>query len=234
VSSRSFFVTGTDTGVGKTLVAAALLLAAGQRGYRTAGIKPVAAGADYRRGSGSRQLFNADALALRAASTRKLDYELGNPFVFQPPIAPHIAAAQAGIELSVAGFEQHFDRLADLDLDFTIVEGAGGWQVPINATETMADVCVALRLPVILVVGLQLGCLNHALLTVDAIKSAGAEWAGWVANSVAPDMAVRAENLNTLRERLPGPFLGALPHAARGIRPEEAVRFIDLEPLLRA
>ena len=120
MASRSFFVTGTDTGVGKTLVASALLLAAGQRGYRTAGIKPLAAGAEYRRGSSDRQLFNADALALRAVSTMKLDYGLVNPYVFQSPIAPHIAAAQAGVVLSVTDFTQHFERLGEFHLDVMV------------------------------------------------------------------------------------------------------------------
>ena len=233
MGSRSFFVTGTDTGVGKTLVASALLQAAGHRGYRTTGIKPVAAGADFRRGSNDRQLFNPDAVALRAASTMKLDYGLVNPFVFQPPIAPHIAAAQAGVELSVTGLTRHFGRLEEFNLDVMIVEGAGGWLTPINASETLADLCLALRMPVILVVGLQLGCLNHALLTVDAIHHAGVDWAGWVANSVAPGMAAREENLAYLRERLPGPCLGVLPFSAGGLRPDEAVRFLDIDPLLQ-
>ncbi len=234
MASRSFFVTGTDTGVGKTLVASALLLAAGQRGYRTAGIKPLAAGAEYRRGSSDRQLFNADALALRAVSTMKLDYGLVNPYVFQSPIAPHIAAAQAGVVLSVRDFTRHFERLAECNLDVMVVEGAGGWFVPINASETLADVCLALRMPVVMVVGLQLGCLNHALLTVDAIKHAGLEWAGWVANSVAPGMTAREENLAYLRGRLPDPCLGVLPFSAGGLRPDQAVRILDFDPLLQA
>jgi dethiobiotin synthetase len=233
VASRSFFVTGTDTGVGKTLVATALLLAAGQRGYRTAGIKPLAAGAEHRRGSPDRQLFNADALALRAVSTKKLDYELVNPWVFQPPIAPHIAAAQADVELSVANFTRHFERLEEFNLDVMVVEGAGGWLVPLNDSETLADVCLALRMPVILVVGLQLGCLNHALLTVEAIENAGLECAGWVANSVAPGMAAHEENLVYLRGRLPGPCLGVLPFSAGGLRPDAAIRFLDFDPLLQ-
>lgn len=233
MARRSYFITGTDTGVGKTVVASALLLAAGQRGYRTAGVKPVAAGADIRRGSGSRQLYNADALALRAASTKKLDYARVNPYVFQPPIAPHIAAREAGVEMNVADIVRHIEGLEEYHLDVMVVEGAGGWRVPINASETLADVCVALHLPAILVVGLQLGCLNHALLTVDAIREAGVEWAGWVANSVGPDMAARAENLEFLRDRLPGPCLGVLPYSPAGLRPEEAARLLDFEPLLR-
>jgi dethiobiotin synthetase len=233
VVRRAFFITGTDTGVGKTVVASALLLAAGQRGYRTAGFKPVAAGADYRRGSASRQLFNADGLALRAASTIKLDYPRVNPFVFQPPIAPHIAAREAGIEMSVADIARHFESLDEYPLDVVVVEGAGGWLVPINASETLADVCVALNLPAILVVGMQLGCLNHALLTVDAIHRAGVAWAGWVANSIEPDMAVRAENLEYLRDRMPGPCLGVLPYSAAGMRPEKAAGLLDFDALLR-
>ncbi len=232
VAKQTFFITGTDTGVGKTLVAVGLLLAAGQRGYRTAGIKPIAAGSQHRKGSGDERLFNADALALRAASTVKLDYELINPFALEPAIAPHIAAAQAGLELTANELTDHFELLQEFNVDWMVVEGAGGWLVPINASETLADVCVALKMPAILVVGLRLGCLNHALLTADAIGRAGVDLAGWVANSIEPHMDAREENVRCLRERLSAPCLGVLPYSASGLRSEEAVTFLGINALI--
>lgn len=213
MSSRSFFVTGTDTGVGKTLIASGLLVAAGKKGYRAAGIKPVAAGSEFRDG----RWVNADALALTAASTLKLDYELVNPVALRPPIAPHLAANDAGIELSIEALVRHFERIREHRPDLLVVEGVGGWLVPINASQTLADLCVALRMPVILVVGLRLGCLNHALLTADAIERAGAELTGWVANRIDPVMAAVDENLKFLNDRLPADCLGVVP-------------FLDSEP----
>lgn len=228
VNKRAFFITGTDTGVGKTLVAAGLLLAAGERGYRTAGIKPVAAGADVR----DEQLVNDDAVTLQSVSTLHLDYALVNPYLFEPPIAPHVAAARAGVKLSVVDFVRHFEKLAELDADLVVVEGAGGWLVPINDTETLADVCVALQMPAILVVGLRLGCLNHALLTAAAMDHAGVEFAGWVGNCIVDDMAARDENLQCLRERLPAPCLGVVPFLGSGLIEEDIEVFLDIDSLL--
>lgn len=208
MSERCFFVTGTDTGVGKTLIASGLLTLAAQKGLQAVGFKPVAAGAHYLDG----RLVNDDALALSAASTLNLDYEIVNPVALEAPVAPHVAAQESGIELTIEGLARDFDRIRDLKPDVLIVEGAGGWLVPINASQTLADFCVVTRVPVILVVGLQLGCLNHALLTADAIARAGATLAGWVANRIDPEMAAYEENLRYLTDRLPADCLGVLPY----------------------
>ena len=163
-----FFVTGTDTAVGKTFIASALLRLARDRGLRCIGMKPIAAGCRLEAGT----LRNDDALALISASATTLNYETINPVRLEPPIAPHIAAAQAGRTLSAADLTAQCRAVAAQDVDFVLIEGAGGWLVPLNDTETLADVCIEMRAPVILVVGMQLGCLNHALLTTAAIAGA--------------------------------------------------------------
>ena len=215
-----YFVTGTDTDVGKTFIASALLRAARARGLTCVGYKPIAAGAILRDGV----LVNEDALELIEAAATGLDYAAINPVVLRPAIAPHIALSQIGRQVTARELAAGCPDGAA----FTLVEGAGGWFVPLNARETLADVCAALGAKVILVVAMKLGCLNHALLTSDAIESAGLDLAGWVANSPGEPMQCLMENLETLRERLPGPCLGAVPHLGC---PEDAVRFLDLGPL---
>jgi dethiobiotin synthetase len=232
MSKREFFVTGTDTGVGKTRVATGFLLAAGQRGLRTMGIKPLAAGAQRRAATAGEQWVNEDALELQASSSLDLEYGLVNPFLMRMPIAPHIAATQAGLKLTVADFTAHFEKLRTLDADLTIVEGAGGWAVPINDSETLADVCVALHMPAILVVGMRLGCLNHASLTADAICAEGIELAGWVANCLEPEMAAQDENLGFLRRRLPGPCLGVVPCMPSGGTAARVAGVLDIDVLM--
>ena len=222
-----FFITGTDTGVGKTFITCALLGLARGRGLRGIGLKPVAAGCRLETG----RLRNDDALALMAASSVTLDYDAVNPVALAPPIAPHLAAAQAGRPLRAGELAAHCRAAADRDVDLVLIEGAGGWQVPINDTETLADVCVDLRARVILVVGMRLGCLNHALLTAGAVERAGLELAGWIANSAAGTMPWLDENIDTLRTRLPAPCLGAVPHLG-AVEPAAAQRFLDLAPLL--
>lgn len=224
-----YFVTGTDTEIGKTFIAAALLELARERGLRCAALKPVAAGCTVVRG----ELVNDDALKLIAASGTDLDYRTVNPIALKPAVAPHIAAAQAGIELDAARLTRHcLDALAD-DIDFAIVEGAGGWLVPLNATETMADVCHGIGARPILTVGMKLGCLNHALLTAHAIARAGGELAGWVANCPTPAMPVFEENVATLRERLPAPCLGIVPYLGGDASHRQAMPHLDIDPLLR-
>jgi len=215
-----YFVTGTDTGVGKTFIASALLRAARARGLNCVGYKPIAAGATPRDGA----LVNEDALELIEAAGTGLDYATINPVVLQPAIAPHIALAQTGRQVTA----RELAAACPEGAAFTLVEGAGGWFVPLNERETLADVCLALGAKVILVIAMKLGCLNHALLTVDAIETAGLELAGWVANSLGDPMPFLTENLDTLRERLPGPCLGVVPQVDG---PEDAVRFLDLGPL---
>ena len=216
-----YFVTGTDTGVGKTFIASALLRAARERGLMCVGYKPVAAGATLRDGT----LKNEDALELISAAQTKREYADINPVVLRPAIAPHIALAQIGRRVSARELAE-----ACPEAVFTLVEGAGGWFVPLNERETLADVCVALGAKVILVVAMKLGCLNHALLTAAAIKRAGLDLAGWVANCIGDPMPCLKENVDTLRQRLPGPCLGTVPHVSR---PEDAVPFLDLDPLCR-
>ena len=225
---QPYFVTGTDTEVGKTLMAAALLSLARQRGLRCAALKPVAAGCSRENG----QLVNDDAVQLIAASGSDLDYRTVNPVALEPAIAPHIAAEQAGVELSAAKLSAHCRGALARDIDFAIVEGAGGWFVPLNASETLADVCLDLGAHAILVVGMKLGCLNHALLTAHAIAEAGGELAGWVANCPGPEMPVFEENVATLRERLSAPCLGVVPHLGAAASPQRAASHLDIRPLL--
>ena len=214
-----YFVTGTDTGVGKTFITSALLRAARARGLACVGYKPIAAGATLRDGA----LRNEDALELIAAAQSEHDYADINPVVLRPAIAPHIALAQIGLHVSARELAAACPEAA-----FTLVEGAGGWFVPLNERETLADVCAALGAKVILVVAMKLGCLNHALLTAAAIKRAGLDLAGWVANCFGDPMPCLTENVDTLRQRLPGPCLGTVPHVGG---PQDATQFLDLDPL---
>ena len=206
--AQAFFITGTDTDAGKTSVAAGLLCAAKQQGCSTLAMKPVASGCDM----SAEGLRNSDALALIAQSTVPLPYTQINPYAFAPAIAPHIAAQEAGVELSVAGLYRAAQVILQQQADFTLIEGAGGWRVPISATEFLSDFAIALQLPVILVVGVKLGCINHALLTAQAIINDGLELAGWVANVVDPSCARLAENLATLQQLMPAPCLAEVPH----------------------
>ncbi|HTF95922.1 MAG TPA: dethiobiotin synthase [Cellvibrio sp.] len=221
MAKKQFFIAGTDTNVGKTLVAAGLLLAAKKHGLRTAAIKPVAAGCEKTEAG----LRNDDALLLQSVITEPLVYEQINPIALQAAIAPHIAAQQEKRVLSadrIAGFCRGSLRQAD----FTLVEGAGGWRVPLNPRETMADLARILQLPVILIVGVRLGCINHALLTIEAIRMDGLPLAGWVANCVEADMPVRQENIDSLRERIPAPCLGVVPWLSAP-NPEQVADAID-------
>ena len=222
-----FFVTGTDTGVGKTLVAAALLRAAGARGLRTIGIKPVAAGCERRAG----RWVNGDALLLQASATVSLDYAQVNPVALRTAMAPHLAAAEDGVRLAAAALAHHGREVARIGHDVLLAEGAGGWLVPLNERETMADAAAALGWPVILVVGMRLGCLNHALLTAASIRAAGLRLAGWVANSAAPAMPALEANIAALDERLGAPRLGALPWLGAHTDLEAAARHLDLSLL---
>jgi dethiobiotin synthetase len=204
-----FFVTGTDTGVGKTLVAAALARALVARGLRTAVMKPVAAGS-MPTPEGPR---NDDALELLAASNVKAAYEDVNPWLLTTPASPHLAARHDGITIGHEKIGMAFRRLAAAS-DLVLVEGAGGWLAPISATQTMADVAEKLALPVILVVGLRLGCLNHALLTREAIRSSGLPFAGWIANKLHSEMALAGANIDSLASRFGMPPLGIVPAGA--------------------
>jgi dethiobiotin synthetase len=205
---RAYFVTGTDTDAGKTLVSSALLLRARQQGWQTAAVKPVATGGLPHQGV----LKNDDALQLQRQSTLLLDYALVNPVCLHDPIAPHIAAQEAGIALHAALLATACRRVLALGADFTLIEGAGGWRVPLNDRETLADLARLLGLPVILVVNMKLGCINHALLSCEAIAADGLPLAGWVANRAAPQMSRFEQNLASLDRLLPAPRLGMVPH----------------------
>lgn len=207
-TSRGWFVTGTDTEVGKTLVAGSLLHALTARGYRCVGMKPVASGCAP--GSAGRHRSH-DADTLLAHGSVPADYADVNPYDFVPAVAPHLAAAAAGRAISLGKVQAHYERLCNA-ADWVVVEGIGGWFVPLSDDTTVADLARLLCLPVLLVVGMRLGCLNHALLTVDAIERGGLVLAGWVANQIAPEMALFEENVYTLKRRLVPPLLGVVPH----------------------
>ncbi|MDG9929780.1 MULTISPECIES: dethiobiotin synthase [unclassified Pseudomonas] len=223
--TQAYFVTGTDTEIGKTTIAAGLLHAARLAGLSTAAAKPVASGC-VPTGEGLR---NDDALALLGECSLALAYDEVNPFAFAPAIAPHLAAREAGVELSVARLLPAVRRVLDRGADFSLVEGAGGWRVPLAGDESLSDLAVALRLPVILVVGVRLGCINHAVLSAEAIQRDGLELAGWVANIVEPRTSRLEDNLATLAERLPAPCLGRVPRLERAT-PAAVAAHLSLPP----
>lgn len=225
--ARAYFVTGTDTEIGKTTIAAGLLRAARRQGLSTAAAKPVASGCDQTPDG----LRNSDALALLGECSLPFRYEEVNPLAFAPAIAPHLAAREAGVDLSVAALAALVRQVLAKGADFTLVEGAGGWRVPLAGAETLSDLPIALGLPVVLVVGVRLGCINHALLTVEAILRDGLVLAGWVANVVDPATSRLEENLATLAERLPAPCLGRVPRLAEAT-PEAVADHLDLAALV--
>lgn len=206
----ALFVTGTDTGIGKTFASVALLHAHRAHGRRAIGMKPVASGCRATPAG----LRNEDAEALIAASDPVPEYALCNPFAFEPPIAPHIAARDASIDIVLPPIVDAFRALSSR-ADRVVVEGVGGWSVPLSESLMQADLVRALDVPVVLVVGLRLGCINHALLSARAIVADGCTLVGWIANRIDPEMAVAEANLATLRERLGVPLLGDLAHGPR-------------------
>jgi dethiobiotin synthetase len=201
-NKQAIFITGTDTDVGKTYIASALVKHFCEQGLQAVGMKPVAAGSELVNG----RLLNSDVAELIKAGNVDADIKLINPYVFAPAIAPHIAAEQSGEVISMAKIKQAFDVL-QTKADVVVVEGAGGFRVPINRQETMADLAVQLNLPVIMVVGVRLGCINHALMTAGSIRAAGLHLVGWVANRIDPNMPVIEENIATLKAMLKAPFI---------------------------
>ena len=210
-AGAGLFVTGTDTGVGKTRIACALLRGFASRGERVVGMKPVAAGATPTAAG----LSNEDVEQLRRASNIVAPSDLVNPYCFEPAIAPHIAAQESGVQIDAQRIACAYGQLARR-ADRVIVEGAGGFAVPLGSALDTARLAAQLGLPVIMVVGMRLGCLNHALLTAQAIERTELPLAGWVANCIEPEMDRLAANLTALRERLPGAFLGAVPFEPGG------------------
>jgi len=209
ITNHGFFVTGTDTGVGKTLVSCALLHGFAASGKSVIGMKPVAAGA----ARGPAGLVNDDVALLLAAGNVDAPLTLVNPYCFELPIAPHLAAEQAGAAIDLVTIISAYRRLAAI-ADIVIVEGIGGFCVPLNSVEDSADLAQRLGLPMILVVGLRLGCLNHALLTAHSIRAKGLTLAGWVANHIDPAMAAAGRNVAALAERLTAPLLGEIEFTA--------------------
>lgn len=225
----TFFIAGTDTDVGKTFVACALLAAANQRGLSTAAIKPVAAGCEQTDDG----LRNDDALALQREMSLPLSYQQVNPVAFEPAIAPHIAAEREGRNITVDRLTGFCRGVLMQRADFTVIEGAGGWRVPLNPRETLAKLPAELNIPVILVVGMRLGCINHAILTAEAIHRDGLTIAGWVANQVQPEMECYEENLQSIKLRLPFPCLGAIPWLPDANAAEVATQ-IDIDKLFKS
>lgn len=204
--SNGWFITGTDTGVGKTFIAELMLEGLNAAGVAAVGMKPVASGCRH----AAAGVRSDDAERLVAAGCAAIPYEIANPFAFVEPVAPHIAAAISGRPIDIGVIDSCYQKLSRIGR--VVVEGVGGWRVPIGADRTMADVAAVLRLPVVLVVGMRLGCINHALLTAEAIAADGLESAGWVANTVVRDMARYAETMAAIGERLGAPPLATIPY----------------------
>ena len=223
MAKQWLFITGTDTDVGKTVVACGFLAAANQQGLRTAAIKPVAAGCEVTK----QGMTNTDALQLQAAASHKLPYQQINPIALEPAIAPHIAAAEAGVRLSASRLVGYCRGVSLMPVDMVVIEGAGGWRVPINSRETLADVARELNCAVVVVVGMRLGCLNHALLTMEAIRRDGLQIAGWVANILDPEMPRLQENIDTLMQCINEPCLGTVPRLD-DLSPEKVATFLTV------
>lgn len=223
--SKGYFITGTDTEVGKTVAGVALTQSLVARGWRVAVMKPVASGCERT----EQGLRNADALALMEASNVHAAYHQINPYVFEPAIAPHIAANLAGVEIDMAVIRGRYRELV-ARADRAVVEGAGGWRVPLASDIDMASIARELDLEVVLVVGMRLGCLNHALLTAESIVAEGRHLAGWVANFAEPSMDYARQNLRTLQDRLSAPCLGWIPHFVEGL-PQDLSAYVRTDGL---
>jgi len=219
---NSIFVTGTDTEVGKTRLSVALVEVLQQQGKKVAVMKPIASGCEMTADG----LRNDDAMKLRQQADVDLAYDLVNPYAFEPAIAPHIAAKQVSVEIDLELIKQHFELIQN-QADAVVVEGAGGWLVPINKSQTMADLAKRLALPVVLVVGVRLGCINHALLTVEAIKLSGLSLSGWIANNVEENPQ-SAEIITTLEHTISAPLLGEIPYLSAQ---QNAADYLNVEKL---
>ena len=225
--AKTYFITGTDTDAGKTVVSCGLLEAARQNQLETIALKPVSAGCNVTPDG----LRHGDAVQLMEAMTIELPYSQVNPVALEPPVAPHIAAEEAGRRVTV-------DRLAGIcrgalmrKHDFSLIEGAGGWRVPLNNREMLSGLAVEMNLPVVLVVGMKLGCLSHALLTAESILRDGMKLAGWVANQIDPDMSRYEENLQTLKGMMPAPCLGVVAWLSN-LDNRTVAEHLDIQPLL--
>ncbi|HID44300.1 MAG TPA: dethiobiotin synthase [Chromatiaceae bacterium] len=219
-----YFITGTDTDCGKTLVTLGFMQLCLERGLKTAGMKPVAAGALLTHEG----LLNPDALAIQGLSNPPLSYSAVNPYCYEPAVAPHLAAKMADQHIDLDIIRQQYDQLS-ASHEAVVVEGAGGWKVPLNSEHDMADLCQRLELPVVLVVGLRLGCINHALLSVEAILCSGQPLLGWIANHVDANMALAEDNIQTLKQRIKAPLLGRIPRLDQ-VSAETIATYLSLPP----
>ena len=216
---KGIFITGTDTGIGKTTVALGLMAALKEKGFTVAAMKPVSAGCVNTEDG----LRNEDAVRLMQQSSIDVPYEVVNPYAFEPPVAPHIAAEETGVSIDIGLIKKRYEEIAQR-ADVIVVEGAGGWLVPINENETMADVARTLSLDVLTVVGIRLGCLNHALLTVNSIETNRCHHLGWVANLFTEDMQYSAENIQSLCERIKAPMLDKIEYGLDTINLENTAK----------
>jgi len=225
--TKTFFITGTDTEVGKTVSTVALLRAANKLGLLTAAYKPVASGCDLM----EEGLCNQDVVMLQKNTSLRLAYEELVGYCFEPHIAPHIASEESGVPIELAVLSDGLKRLKQTDADMIFVEGAGGWRLPVGHGHFLSDWVRHEDLPVILVVGAKLGCLNHAMLTCEAIQHDRLNIAGWCVNRIHPGMSHYKANLETLKSLLPAPFLGEIPYLARPFE-SDLGQYLDLSPLL--
>ncbi|CDG17171.1 dethiobiotin synthase [Xenorhabdus doucetiae] len=225
--TNKYFLTGTDTEVGKTVVSCALLQAANQKGYLTAGYKPVASGSEMT----SEGIRNGDALALQRNSAVPLTYQEVNPLVFMEPTSPHIISAKLNQPIDFSVLSKGLAVLAEKS-DWVLVEGAGGWYTPLSEKTTFADWVIQADLPVILTVGVKLGCINHAVLTANAILYSGLKLAGWVANEIEPAGKYQAEYLATLKHMIPAPLLGVIPYLGGSWDENNLGKYINIDLLV--
>lgn len=223
--AQGFFITGTDTGIGKTWASVALMHYFKGRGLKTLGMKPVATGCRLENGI----LKNDDAILLQENASFPVPYEWVNPYAFEPPISPHIAAEQAGRRISLEALAKNYEKLTQR-AECVVVEGVGGWETPLTGEHTVADLAMALNLPAILVVGLRLGCLNHALLSFAAIQRRGLPCAGWIGNSILPHSDCLEENIKTLQDKIEAPLMGVLPYTVE-FNPYLLAHFLTIQPL---
>lgn len=224
----TLFVTGTDTDVGKTVVSAGILANANQQGFSTVGFKPISAGCE----DTSAGLRNEDAMILKNTASIDCDYDLINPIAYQAPIAPHIAAKHNNETIDLVRVDQSYTQLLAKQPELLLVEGAGGWQLPITDKHYFSQWVSEKQLDVILVVGIKLGCLNHALLTAQAIAASNANLIGWVANSLTADIANYTDMVDTLSVALEKPLLGEIPYFAKG-EAQTPELYLDLSSILK-
>lgn len=202
---QQFFITGTDTEIGKTWCSVTLMHYFQGQGRSAIGMKPVASGCQWVDG----QLKNEDALMLQEHASVHVPYPLVNPYAFEQPVSPHIASIKAGQSIELSFIKQGLDAIKNR-ADVVIVEGVGGWMAPLNTTEDVSDLALALQIPIILVVGIRLGCINHAKLTYSAIKAKGVHCSGWIANCTQADMLAQEHNIQTIKAYIDAPLLGEL------------------------